>query len=462
MFIDFLLETFRRHHENDAIVWRNQPYRYGALLDQVLQWKQSLSDHAIQPGTVVALQGDFSPTSVALLLALLDAGTIVVPLTVTVMNKRAEFMEIAGVEYLIEIDSATDAIQVTRRQPTTAPPALYARLVAAGRPGLVLFSSGSTGTSKAALHDMVPFLEKFTMQRRAARTISFLLYDHIGGINTLFHTLSNGGCLVTVGDRSPDGVLQTVERFQVELLPTSPTFLNLVLISEAYKRHNVASLRQITYGTEPMPESTLKRLNAVLPDAQFMQTYGLSELGILRAKSKSSDSLWVKVGGEGFETRVVDGILHIKARSAMLGYLNAPSPFTEDGWFVTGDRVEVDGEYLRILGRDSELINVGGQKVYPAEVESVILEMEAVAGVEVFGRQNPITGNMVCARVVLKTPEHPREFTHRLKTFCAARLENFKVPVRVVVEDQDAYSPRFKKVRSTKAALTASAGESTQ
>ena len=126
----------------------------------------------------------------------------------------------------------------------------------------------------------------------------------------------------------------------------------------------------------------------------------------------------------------------------------ARRPFSEDGWFITGDRVEVDGEYVRILGRDSDLINVGGQKVYPAEVESVILEMDSVSGVEVFGTPNPITGNMVCARVVLKAPEDPREFTHKLKTFCGARLENFKVPVRVFVEGKEMHSPRFKKMRS--------------
>ena len=111
----------------------------------------------------------------------------------------------------------------------------------------------------------------------------------------------------------------------------------------------------MTYGTEVMPESTLKQFHELFPKVLLLQTYGLSEVGILRSKSKSSDSLWVKVGGEGFETRVVDGMLEIKAKSAMLGYLNAESPFTEDGWFKTGDAVEVDGEYIRILGRKSEM-----------------------------------------------------------------------------------------------------------
>ncbi len=155
----------------------------------------------------------------------------------------------------------------------------------------------------------------------------------------------------------------------------------------------------------------------------------------------------MKVGGEGFETRVVDGILQIKARSAMLGYLNAPSPFTEDGWFNTSDAVEVDGEYIRILGRISEIINVGGEKVYPAEVESVIQGMDNVAAVTVHGERNPITGQIVCARVTPLGPEDPRALAARVKGFCRERLQPFKVPVRVRIIDDRQYSDRFKKTR---------------
>ena len=147
------------------------------------------------------------------------------------------------------------------------------------------------------------------------------------------------------------------------------------------------------------------------PDIKLLQTYGLSEVGILRSKSKSSDSLWVKVGGEGFETRVVDGMLEIKAKSAMLGYLNVPSPFTEDGWFKTGDAVEVDSEYIKILGRKSEIINVGGEKVYPQEVENVILEIDNVAEVTVYGEKNPIIGNIVCAKVRFNRDEEKKSIS---------------------------------------------------
>ena len=307
---------------------------------------------------------------------------------------------------------------------TTAQHPLLLGLKEQAHPGLVLFSSGSTGEPKGALHDFVPLLEKFETPRPARRTMAFLLFDHIGGINTLLHTLSNGGTLVVLHDRSPEVVCQAIETNRVELLPTSPTFLNLLLVSGAHQRYDLSSLQLLTYGTEPMSEGTLRRIHEALPDVTLQQTYGLSELGILRSKSKSSDSLWVKIGGEGFETRVVDGLLEIKARSAMLGYLNADSPFTDDGWFKTGDRVEVDGDYYRILGRISEVINVGGAKVDPVEVEDALLQLAGVQDAVVFGEPHDLLGRIVVARVRLAEEEDPAAFrvtdAHRAGHLAAA------------------------------------------
>jgi len=394
------------------------------------------------------LDSDFSPNAVALFLALVDQGCILVPLSVASAGSRAEFIQIAAGEIVISVN-AQDEVTA---EPLGAveEPSLYRVLRERQHPGLILFSSGSTGQSKAAVHDLVPLLEKFKVRRKMLRAISFLLYDHIGGVNTMLYTASNGGCIVTVERRDPDSVLAAVERHRVELLPTSPTFLNLMLLSEAYKRYDLSSLRLITYGTEPMPEHTLKRLHELLPEVALQQTYGLSELGILQSKSKEPDSLWVKVGGEGFETRVVDGILQIKARSSMLGYLNAPSPFTEDGWFDTNDAVEVDGEYLRILGRKSEIINVGGEKVYPAEVENVIQELEAVAEVTVYGEKNAITGNVVCADITPAASldnSQERELIAQVKQHCREKLQKYKVPLRVNIVTEIQHTERFKKSR---------------
>ena len=136
----------------------------------------------------------------------------------------------------------------------------------------------------------------------------------------------------------------------------------------------------------------------------------------------------------------------------MLGYLNAPSPFDEQGWMNTGDAVEVDGECIRILGRKSEIINVGGQKVYPAEVESVLLQMDNVKDVVVLGEKNPITGNIVTARVNLFEPEERSAFRKRMRAFCGDRLAPYKIPVRVEISDQDQFSARYKRMRRSNAA----------
>ena len=107
----------------------------------------------------------------------------------------------------------------------------------------------------------------------------------------------------------------------------------------------------------------------------------------------------------------------------------------------------MDGEYFRILGRRSELINVGGEKVYPAEVESVIQQIENVAEVTVHGEKNPITGNIVCANVLLLEPEEPKAAILRIKKYCRAQMPAFKVPVKVTIVDEELHSERFKKMR---------------
>jgi len=445
MFIDFLFDVFRQNADSEAIIWRDQSFTYRGLLERTNRWRSYLQENRIASGTVVAIEADFSPNAIALLLAVIENGCVAVPLTSSVAAKKTEFIAIAGVEVLIELD-AHDETRLMRFEPPAAHDILR-RLRQCGHPGLILFSSGSTGQSKAAVHDVVSILGKFKVRRHARRAVTFLLYDHIGGFNTMLYQLSNAGCIVTVQNRDPDTVLRAVERHKVELLPTSPTFINLILLSEAYSRYDLSSLKIVTYGTEPMPESTLRRFHQLLPHVQLQQTYGLSEIGILRSKSRSSDSLWVKLGGEGFQTRVVDGILQIKAESAMLGYLNAPSPFTDDGWFNTGDNVEVDGEYFRILGRQSEIINVGGQKVYPAQVESVVQEMPEVEEVSVHGERNAITGEIVCATVRLRKSRDERQFHRELRQFCQHRLQRFQIPVRIKLVENAMHGGRFKKNR---------------
>ena len=170
--------------------------------------------------------------------------------------------------------------------------------------GLVLFPTGTTGRPKAILHDLTLFLKRFETPRPAVRTLNFLLFDHIGGINTLFHTLFNRGVAVAPEARTVASILDACGKYDVEVLPTTPTFLRMMLMSGAIPDRVPRSLKVITYGTERMDQPTLDELCKLLPEVDFRQTFGMSELGIVRVKSKARDSLFMKIGGEGVETRV--------------------------------------------------------------------------------------------------------------------------------------------------------------
>ncbi|MGB9255053.1 MAG: AMP-binding protein [Candidatus Korobacteraceae bacterium] len=443
--LGWLYRVFDDALDRNFIIWREQMYSYAWLREHVEAWKSRLAAANIVRGAVVAVEGDYSPEVIALLLALIGAGCIVVPLAGSSAPQREEFKTIAEAQAAISFP-AGDRFDVVSYDRAVSNP-LTRKLIAIGDPGLVLFSSGSTGRSKAALHNFARLLEKFQVRRNSLITLTMLLLDHIGGLNTLFYVLSNAGTVVAVENRDPERICSAIARHRVELLPTSPTFLNLLLISEAWKHHDLSSLRRVTYGTEVMPARTLQRLHEILPSVDLLQTYGLSELGILRSKSRSPDSLWVKVGGEGVEIKVAHGTLRIRTRSAMLGYLNAPSPFDEDGWFDTGDNVEVDGEFLRILGRKSEVINVGGEKVFPVEVENVLLDMPNVKDVTVSAMPNPITGQVVMARINLFESEELPAFRRRMREFCASRLAAYKVPAKIEIVKDAQYGERFKKMR---------------
>lgn len=445
MSIEFLREGFAKIDDEEAIVSPGGRCTFGELDALCRRWSAELDREDVRSGAVVSLNGDFSPSTVAVLLALAERNAIASPQRSGASRvERERHDEIAQVEVRCRVGD--DGVTFDRLDATAAHP-LYDELRARGRPGLVQFSSGTSGEPKAAVHDLVLLLEKFRTRRPALATLAFLSFDHLGGLNTMFHTLSNGAKLVSPADRSPESVCRAIEEQRVELLPATPSFFNLLLVSGAHRRHDLGSLQVISYGAEAMPDTTLARLRAAFPGVRLQQTYGMIELGALRTKSRDDGSLWVKIGGEGYETRVVNGVLQVRARSMLLGYLNASVPLTDDGWFVTGDMVEQDGEYLRFLGRDSDLINVGGEKVYPAEIEGVIESMDGVAEATVYGEPNGIVGQIVCAKVTRTGPGDETRFAAEVKRFCRERLARFKVPMRVIVTDERQFGSRYKKHR---------------
>jgi long-chain acyl-CoA synthetase len=440
-----VLERMRGFGDRPALFHRNTLLSYREFVGEIDAWTQRLRAEGVGAGTVCVVMGDYTPRSCAIMFALMQLAAIAVPLTAVSTRDPSELMEMAGVRLYIEPDAAGGP--VVRTLAPQAENALIESFRPGGKPGLVVFTSGSTGKPKGILHDFERVMRKFVRQRAGWRTVLFLMFDHFGGMNTLLSTFAYGGVGVCLEQRVPDVVCRTIEAARATLLPTTPTFLNLLLVSNAHRTSDLSSVELITYGTEVMPAATLERVRAAFPRAQIKQTYGLSELGVLRSRSEDDASTWVRIGGDGFEVKVKENLLYVRSEANMIGYLNAPSPFDDEGWMCTGDEVEVRGDYMRILGRKSELINVGGQKVYPAEIETVLLQADNVSDATVFGVPHPIMGHAIHARVTLASPEDPASVNQRLRTYCSERLTRHKIPMRFVIAETGQYSARFKKVR---------------
>ena len=448
--MSFLLERFRDNADKIAIIDDGKSYTYGELLEGILD----LSSTTLKDikNKVVAIIGGYSFYNIALFLALYENKNIIVPLVecneTALKESMADIKINAGILEFPNLEFPNlEFPNLEFLETNDKKHAIIENLFRQNHAGLVLFSSGSTGKPKAMIHDLDTLISSFEAKKpRKLNMLLFLLFDHIGGINTLLNILATLSTAIIPRQRNSDEICALIEKYKVSVLPSNPTFLNLILMSNAYKKYDLSSLKMITYGTEAMSESLLARLKATFKKVKFLQTFGTSETGILNTSSKSSGSTYIKLNDA--EYKIVNGELWIKSKTQILGYLNADMSAFEDGWFKTGDLVLRDAEYLKIVGRLKELINIGGKKALPSEIESVIMELENIADCVVYAEQNAITGQSVSCDVVLKSDMAKDELKKLIRSTCASKLERYKIPSKINVVEKIAFTNRFKKVRA--------------
>jgi acyl-CoA synthetase (AMP-forming)/AMP-acid ligase II len=445
--MNWFINQLEKRADQIAIVDTNESFSYSELYYQVLAYRREL-DLEIESGKIVAILSDYNFYSVALFFALFQKHAVIVPIVSANIEEIDRRTSVVKPCVVIRIDDGELVFEHKSLQSQYHP--MVQSLISGGNAGLILFSSGSTGEPKAMVHNLDNLINSYHGKKSKNLCILvFLMFDHIGGLNTLLNALSIGAKVVFPAIRNPDHVARLIQRFQVNVLPSSPTFLNLMLMAGVHDRYDLSSIKMITYGTESMPESLLEKIKAVFPRARLLQTFGTSETGIVQTKSRSSDSLEIRFDDPSAECKIVNGELWIRSKTQVLGYINSSmDSFTEDGWFRTGDLVEQsDGGFIRIRGRLKEIINVGGEKVLPSEVESVVLELEFVDDCMVFGEKTAITGQMVSIQVVLAEEFDHREAKRLIRRHCKDRLEAYKIPVKFEFVAKTNFGERFKKKR---------------
>ncbi len=425
---DWLQQRFATSGDRPALIgnWGECSYvRLAGLVDEAAR---ALAGLRLPGPAAVAVVGGHGPAAVAWLLALEAAGHFAVPLAGNPAEHPAKLAQV-NAQWIVTTDEYAWNL-LPRIDEASAHP-LFQQLHASGAAGLVLFSSGTSGQPKAMVQNLNTLLATY-LERHASRlpVLALLGFDHIGGLNTLFGALAAGAPVVVPASRAPADVAAAIASHRVAVLPASPTFLNLLLAAGV--EGDLASLRVITYGTEPMPESLLHRLKAAFPRVRFIQTFGTSETGITRTSSPEAGSTFLRFDDPNLEWKVIDDELWLRSRTQIAGYLNASNErFTADGWFRTGDKVEQGPNgTIRILGRMGEMINVGGEKLMPAEVESVVLGVPGVADCRVHGEAHPLTGQTVAVDVVSFTTDQ-EALRSAIRIACREHLARHKIPTRV-------------------------------
>ncbi|CAM2798958.1 long-chain fatty acid--CoA ligase [Helicobacter hepaticus] len=438
----FLAKIAQCDEHLNAIIYDGQRFTYGDLW---AAFKEQLTFlDSIKP-SVIGIVGDYDIESVSFLLACIQKKHIIVPFVEHTPEDSLKCQE-AQIDYLYTGGKITSIHSPVKKH------TLLESLFREHKSGLILFSSGSTGRPKTMVHNLDNLLNVYLSKKtKKMNVLLFLLFDHIGGLNTLFNTLSMNACGVAIKHRKNiDLLCKTLSDYHISLLPASPSLLNLMLLSEAHKKYDLSALKVITYGTEKMPDSLLKRLKSAFPKAHFHQTFGTSEVGITQTKTKENA---IKL--ENIDYKIINNELYLKSKTQTLGYLNADnSVFDNEGYFATGDLVEIiesnGEEYLKIIGRSKEVINVGGEKVLPQEVENILLEMSDIKDCLVYGESNAITGQSVSVKIVLSQTNallNNIQLKKIIRMYCKDKLAAFKIPTKVEIVESLAMSERFKKLR---------------
>ena len=316
----------------------------------------------------------------------------------------------------------------------------------------LLYTSGTTGWPKGVMathrnvwHNATNF-GKVHFQPTDTIMVATPIFHCWGLVNGTFGMLSRGGTVITVERFYPDRALSDIERFKPTIFQAVPPMFNLLLRQPQLDQRDISSVVFCLSAATKMPENLIHQVEQRLK-WRYAEAWGLTEVSCVGTTAPYKDT---RIGscGQGMddaEIKVVDeqgvilppgqqGELCIRGTCVTEGYLNKPEAtqeaFDSEGWFHSGDVAYMDAEgYAYIVDRIKDMINVGGEKVFPSEVEDMMLAHSKIKDLVIVGIPDELKGEAPKAFIVLREDETATEA--EIRAYCKAKMAPYKVPVAV-------------------------------
>jgi len=449
-----------------ALVAGGERVAWAALAERVHRAAGALARRGIVAGDVVAVQLPNVAEFVVAYLAVTRLGGVFCTLHMPYRGAEVEaLMRHSGARLAIvlpeakpmfggkgiafgELDAGTDAFD--GRQP------------AASEPFLLLYTSGTTAAPKGVLH---PYRTMLGNARLGAaehclsesdRVLCAAPFSHLYGLYSLHCAWAVGACTVLLPAFKPEALAAAVEQHRPSALWTAPAHVAACLAAGLFERHDWSSLRLLIVSGSMAPPPLVRELAAKLPRCAVTQLWGMTELqaGLYTRPSDPPERSATSAGrpSPGTEVRLgPDGELQVRGPLLFSGYLANPEEtaraFTDDGWFRSGDLAEQDGEYFTITGRSKDLINRGGVKFNPAEVEMLLDAHPKILQSALVPMPDPVLGERACAFVVLRNPGDALTLEELAAYLLGRNIAKNKLPERLVLVPEMPLTPTRKVIK---------------
>jgi acyl-coenzyme A synthetase/AMP-(fatty) acid ligase len=282
---------------------------------------------------------------------------------------------------------------------------------------LTLFTSGTTGIPKKVSHDFKSITRFVKVAEQNQDSIWGFAYNptHMAGIQVFFQSFLNGNSIIRLFGLATKNVFDEIMNNNITHISATPTFYKLLLpCSEAF-----LSVKRITSGGEKFNDKINHQLSGIFPNAKITNVYASTEAGSLFASQNDVFSLRPEY----------EHLIYIENNILLIHNSLVGSTETKIGeWYNTGDLIEIVSQTplkFRFVNRKSEMINVGGYKVNPLEVEEVILSLTGIKNVRVYSKSNSVLGNIICCEIVASINQITEA---SIRTFLQSKIQEFKIP----------------------------------